>query len=187
MSEIYSPADRPNVLFIMADDHRHDAIAACGNPCVRTPHLDGLIGAGTHFRRNYMLGGLSGAVCVPARAALHTGSHPFRASVGARVDGYGDLQRLRPDKVLMAETFRRAGYHTFATGKWHNCRDSFARSFADGANIFFGGMSDHDRVPLHDFDATGAYPQEAQYIGEGFSSDLFADAAIDFLKAFEPE
>ena len=33
MSEIYSPADRPNVLFIMADDHRHDAIAACGNPC----------------------------------------------------------------------------------------------------------------------------------------------------------
>ena len=184
MSEIYSPADRPNVLFIMADDHRHDAIAACGDRSVRTPHLDGLIGAGTHFRRNYMLGGLSGAVCVPARAALHTGSHPFRASVGARVDGYGDLQRLRPDKALMAENFRQAGYYTFATGKWHNCRDSFTRSFADGANIFFGGMSDHDRVPLHDFDATGAYPKEAQYIGEGFSSDLFADAAIDFLKGY---
>ena len=45
-------------------------------------------------------------------------------------------------------------------------------------------MSDHDRVPLHDFDATGAYPKEAQYIGEGFSSDLFADAAINFLKGY---
>ena len=180
-------ASRPNVLFIMADDHRHDAIAACGNPCVRTPHLDALIASGTHFRRNYMLGGLSGAVCVPARAALHTGSHPFRASVGAHVDGYRDLLRLRPDKALMAETFREAGYHTFATGKWHNCRASFARSFADGANIFFGGMSDHDRVPLHDFDATGHYPDDANYIGDGFSSDLFADAAIDFLNGYSAE
>ena len=192
MSGTHTPADRrpqarTNVLFIMADDHRHDAIAACGNPCVRTPHLDALIASGTHFRRNYMLGGLSGAVCVPARAALHTGSHPFSASVGARVDDYRDLLRLHPDKALMVETFRQAGYHTFATGKWHNCRASFARSFADGANIFFGGMSDHDRVPLHDFDAKGAYPPEAHYIGEGFSSDLFADAAIDFLNGYNEE
>ena len=44
-----------NIVFIMADDHRHDAIAACGDPTVKTPHLDQLIASGTHFCRNYML------------------------------------------------------------------------------------------------------------------------------------
>jgi arylsulfatase A-like enzyme len=132
-----------------------------------------------------MLGGLSGAVCVPARAALHTGCNPFSASVGNALDGYSDLQRLNPQKALMVETFRRAGYHTFGTGKWHNCRDSFARSFASGSHIFFGGMSDHDQVPLHDFDPTGQYADENKYIGDGFSTDLFSGAAIDFLNGYE--
>jgi len=175
---------RPNILFIMADDHRHDAIAACGDAVVQTPHLDQLIASGTHFRRNYMLGGQSGAVCVPARAALHTGCNPFDASVGKGGDAYRDLVRLDPEKTLLAETFRTAGYHTFGTGKWHNCRTSFARSFTSGANIFFGGMSDHDQVPLHDFDPTGQYPDEAKYIGDGFSTDLFSGAAIDFLQTY---
>ena len=176
-----------NIVFIMADDHRHDAIAACGDPTVKTPHLDQLIASGTHFCRNYMLGGLSGAVCVPARAALHTGSSPFRASVGKGVEAYRDLVRLNPDKALMVETFRRAGYHTFGTGKWHNCRASFARSFSSGANIFFGGMSDHDQVPLHDFDPTGQYPDEVKYTGDGFSTDLFSGAAIDFLQTYRED
>ncbi len=177
--------DRPNILFLMADDHRHDAIAACGDATVQTPHLDRLIASGTHFRRNYMLGGLSGAVCVPARAALHTGCNPFCASVGNALDSYRDLLRLNPQKTLMAESFRRAGYHTFGTGKWHNCRDSFARSFSSGSHIFFGGMSDHDQVPLHDFDPTGQYPDENKYIGDGFSTDLFSGAAIEFLDGYE--
>jgi arylsulfatase A-like enzyme len=178
---------RPNILFIMADDHRHDAIAARGDSVVQTPHLDQLIASGTHFCRNYMLGGLSGAVCVPARAALHTGSNPFAASVGRGVDVYRDLVRLNPEKVLLAETFRQVGYHTFGTGKWHNCRTSFARSFASGSNIFFGGMSDHDQVPLHDFDPTGQYPDEKKYMGDGFSTDLFSGAAIDFLNTHKED
>ncbi|MGY8825824.1 MAG: sulfatase-like hydrolase/transferase [Candidatus Latescibacterota bacterium] len=111
----------------------------------------------------------------------------FAASVGRGVDVYRDLVRLNPEKVLLAETFRQVGYHTFGTGKWHNCRTSFARSFASGANIFFGGMSDHDQVPLHDFDPTGQYPDEKKYMGDGFSIDLFSGAAIDFLNTYKED
>ncbi len=174
---------RPNVLFIIADDHRHNAIAACGDPVVQTPHLDQLIAAGTRFSRNYMMGGLSGAVCIPTRAAVHTGCNPFAAALASN-DSL-DASTLNPQKPLLAETFRNAGYHTFATGKWHNCRASFARSFAGGANIFFGGMSDHDKVPLHDFDPARQYRDEDRYIGDGFSTELFSAAACDFLRDYQ--
>ena len=59
----------PNVLFLFADDMRADAIAAHGNPHIKTPNLDGLARGGFSFRGNYVFGGNSGAVCVPSVAA----------------------------------------------------------------------------------------------------------------------
>ena len=73
---------QPNVLFLIADDHRASAIGAFGDPTVRTPTLDQLCSEGTSFRQNCHMGGLSGAVCVPTRACIHTGAHVFRAPVG---------------------------------------------------------------------------------------------------------
>ena len=70
------------------------------------------------------------------------------------------------------------GYTTFHTGKWHNDRESFTRSFTAADKIFFGGMSDHFKVPLRRFDPTGAYPDEEIYYEEKtHSSDLFSGAA----------
>ena len=54
--------------------------------------------------------------------------------------------------------------------------------FTDGGKIFFGGMSNHLQVPVFDFDSTGGYPPENRYTGEKFSSELFADEAIRFLR-----
>ena len=172
---------------MVADDHRHDAIGACGDPVVQTPVMDGLIGDGVCFRQNHIMGGLSGAVCVPTRACLLTGVNVFRAAMvedGGKFRGSGEI-----DAALetLPEVFRRAGYRTFATGKWHNDRDSFHRGFEDGAKIFFGGMSDHLQVPVYDYDAEGKYPEEACYMGEKFSTDLFCDAAIDFLRGYGEE
>ncbi|MBT5536518.1 sulfatase-like hydrolase/transferase, partial [Candidatus Poribacteria bacterium] len=56
---------RPNVLFMIADDHRFSGMGHVGREAVRTPALDALAARGTAFRKAYIMGGLSGAVCVP--------------------------------------------------------------------------------------------------------------------------
>lgn len=66
-SAVLFAADRPNILFLFADDMRADTIAAHGNPHIRTPYLDSLAASGFSFRANYSFGGNSGAVCVPGR------------------------------------------------------------------------------------------------------------------------
>src|SRR5262249_37846224 len=83
--------------------------------------------------------------------------------------------------------FRKAGYTTFGTGKWHNGPALFARCFSTGANIFFGGMSDHLAVPVNDFDPSGQYLASKRHTGEKFSSELFADSVIQFLKQQSPD
>ena len=173
---------QPNVLFLIADDHRASAIGAYGDPIVRTPMLDQLCAEGASFRRNCHMGGLSGAVCVPTRACIHTGAHVFRAAVGNNVDDRESLNTLDPGHTYLAELFRQNGYATFATGKWHNDAASFSRSFGEVENVFFGGMDSHFAVPVQDFDPTGAYDKSRQRIGDQFSTDLFGDAAIRFLE-----
>lgn len=178
---------KPNILFIIADDHRASAIHAHGDPTVRTPTLDNLAAEGVSFRQNHIMGGLTGAVCVPTRACLLTGANVFRASVSQHIEDGNGLRTLNPELPLLPEQLRHANYHTFATGKWHNDKASFARGFDDGGKIFFGGMSDHDQVPVHDFDPSGAYSDDARYTGEQFSTDLFSDTAIRFLQEYDGE
>ena len=174
---------QPNIIFMIADDHRHNAINSLGDSTVQTPNLDSLVNNGTAFRRAHIMGGLTGAVCVPTRACMMTGAHTFQATHSR--DMRGPLRVINPDLALMPETFRQAGYHTFATGKWHNDKASFARCFADGGNIFFGGMSDHDKVPVQPFDPSGIYPEDAITLGEKQSSQLFAETANDFLEGYD--
>ncbi len=159
---------RPNVLFLLSDDQRRDTIRMHANWHIHTPNLDRLVSEGTSFTRAYCMGSLQGAVCAPSRAMLLTGRTLFRAT------------RRTPHKLL-PEAFREAGYATFGTGKWHHSKESFARSFSDGGAIFFGGMSDHDKVPIHDHDPDGTY-DAAPRRGGKFSSELFAEATIDFLR-----
>ncbi|MEZ4706512.1 MAG: sulfatase-like hydrolase/transferase [Caldilineaceae bacterium] len=177
-------AQRPNILFMIADDHRHSAIGAFGNPTVRTPVLDRLAAEGVSFSRTHILGGWNGAVCVTSRAALMTGVNPLAST--ASKDG-PLAQTIPPHLALMPETFRQNGYRTFFSGKWHNDKATFARGWAQADTIFFGGMSDHDKVPLRPFDPSGAYPEEAVRTGEGFSTELFSDSVIRFLQEYRDD
>ena len=159
--------DRPNILFLFTDDQRADAVGAYGNPYVRTPAIDALARRGFSFREAHIMGSHHGAVCAPSRAMLMSGRTLFHV--------YDDLDSVQ----TFPEVLGRHGYVTFGTGKWHQSRESFARSFQHGRNVFFGGMSDHRAVPLQQRLPDGGFSEVEV---EGFSTDLFVDAAIEFLE-----
>jgi len=184
-------SDRPNILFFFTDDQRFDTIHALGNTSIITPNLDWLVEHGTAFTNAYIMGGTSGAVCMPSRAMLWTGRTLFHI----QEQGQG----IAPEHIMLGETLQRAGYTVFGTGKWHNGPAAHGRNFDAGAEIFYGGMDDHWNMPVCDFDPAGEYPQRihqtvdfvtqrvvqkvADHIHAGqHSSVLFCDAAIDFLR-----
>jgi arylsulfatase A-like enzyme len=184
--------ERPNILLFFTDDQRFDTIRALGNPRIHTPNLDALVHRGTAFTRAHIPGGTCGAVCMPSRAMLHTGRTLFHLQ--------DEGQAIPSEHTTLGEHLTAAGYATFGTGKWHNGRGAFARSFIAGDEIFFGGMGDHWNVPAYRFDPTGAYSTKLPFVAEpmkskevGFkqgdhieagkhSTELFTDAAIRFLE-----
>ncbi len=159
-------ATRPNILFLFADDQRADTIGAWGNELIDTPNLDRLAAEGWSFRRNYVFGSNSGAVCVPSRAMVLTGRSWMRSP--NRMEGVPTLPRL----------LESAGYRTFITGKWHNGEEALLRSFDRGTAIYLGGMADHTQTEVQDIENGGMVRRR---VGERFSSELFADAVIEFL------
>ncbi len=182
-----TPAERPNVLVLFTDDQRFDTIRALGNREILTPNMDRLVERGVSFTSTYIMGSPHGAVCMPSRAMLLTGRHYFNLPLSVTVTwGVPNEERGRCDFLTFPEVFRAAGYETFVTGKWHNGRPLLARGFTAGDAIFFGGMSNHLAVPVHEFDPTGAY--DAKPVKpDVFSSELFSTAAVDFLQEREDD
>jgi len=187
-----APGSRPNVLFFFTDDQRFDTIRALGNDEIATPNIDRLARRGVAFRNAYIMGGSCGAVCMPSRAMLHSGRTLWH------IDRQG--QAIPEEHTTLGEALRATGYECFGTGKWHNGKRAYARSFSGGAEIFFGGMHDHWNVPAHDFDPTGAYDTQlpicvdpwnsrelkyrnCDHIHAGaHSTDIFCDATAEFLR-----
>jgi len=164
-----APVDRPNILFLLSDDQRADAVGIAGSGPLHTPSLDSLARRGIRFTNAYYMGSPHAAVCAPSRAMLLSGRS--LAHVTDDLAGIPTLPQL----------LREAGYITFGTGKWHNGEASFAAAFTRGRDIFFGGMSDHSRVPVCDLQANGTYTEAEP---KGFSSTVFARAAIEFLQSY---
>jgi arylsulfatase A-like enzyme len=102
--------ERPNVLLIVTDQMRRDALGANGNPAAHTPHLDRLAAGGVNFTRAYS----ACPSCIAARATLMTGLRPARHGF----TGYDSSKDWRY-KTTLAGTFANAGYHTQAVGKMH--------------------------------------------------------------------
>ena len=172
----------PNILFVIVDDHRPDAIGALGHATVKTPVLDGLVRRGTTFTRATIQGSLMPAVCAPSRACLLTGNGVFRADAEPKLDEGPIFEvRLPAGACTLPERLRAAGYETFVTGKWHNDLPALLRSFEQGREIFHGGMCDHTAVPVRDVEEIRR--GEPARVGDGFSSEIFCGAAERFVRA----
>jgi arylsulfatase A-like enzyme len=183
---------KPNIVFFFTDDQRFDTIGALGNDAICTPNMDRLVESGVAFTHAHIPCGTSGAVCMPSRAMLHSGRSLFH------IEGAG--QSIPEAHTTLGEAFRRNGYRTFGSGKWHNGAQAYHRSFTHGDEIFFGGMADHWNVPAYHYDPSGKYDTVCPWI-EGWqtdnhvkhrrcdhinagkhSSEMIADAGIEFLE-----
>ena len=180
-SAVKSGAARPNILLIIADDHRADAIGALAHPAVCTPVLDSLVNGGTAFTRATIMGSLMPAVCAPSRACLLTGRSVFQADAApALTCGPHFEVQLPADACTLPERFRAEGYETFFSGKWHNDLPALLRSFEHGRDIFHGGMCDHTAVPVRDLDEIRR--GEPARVGTEFSTERFCGAAAAFIR-----
>ncbi|MFC1712725.1 sulfatase [Candidatus Poribacteria bacterium] len=111
-----SRTSMPNVILIMTDQQRADALSCMGNPIVNTPNLDRLAAGGVAFEQAF----INCPVCMASRAAIHTGRYPR----SIRVPSMGILP---PDEITIAETLKRAGYRTGMFGKLHFTPEGYTR------------------------------------------------------------
>ncbi len=164
----------PNVVLLFADDQRADTIGAHGNPHIQTPHLDRLAAEGFSFRRNYCAGSFSGAVCVASRAMLMTGRHWMNLPRKKPSSDWGDSVTL-PSRLSS-----QGNYDSFIIGKWHNGKQTLARSFSNGRSVYMGGMANHADFQVQDL-ADGELSEKRD--AAAFSSTLFANEAVRFIES----
>jgi len=112
MSSMVGGAERPNILYIMSDDHAAHAISAYGGRLAEiapTPNIDRLAKEGALFTNAFC----TNSICSPSRACVLTGQYNH-------INGAFDLAgSVEPGKQMLAIEMRRAGYHTAMIGKWH--------------------------------------------------------------------
>jgi len=177
-SETAIAAERPNIIFLFADDQRADTIGAHGNPHIQTPNLDRLAAEGFSFRRNYCAGSFSGALCVASRAMLMTGRHWMNLPAKKPQSNWGDATTL---PTLLSAS---CNYRSFIIGKWHNGKGTLDKSFTNGRSIYMGGMANHADFQVQDLTEGKLSPKRA---AGGFSSTVFADEAVKFIQSGESD
>lgn len=105
-----SSTDRPNILWFCTDQQRWDTIRVLGNPHIRTPTVDALVGAGTAFTRAYV----QSTVCTPSRASFLTGRYAASHHVYRNGNAY-----FPREEVLVTKLLADAGYDCGLIGKLH--------------------------------------------------------------------
>jgi arylsulfatase len=104
-----SPQARPNIVFLMSDSHRFDALGCAGNDIVQTPNLDRLARQGVRFSHTYC----QGPLCQPSRASLITGQYLHQHG-----QTWNDIN-MNPEWPTLMKSLQQAGYFTAKVGKAH--------------------------------------------------------------------
>jgi arylsulfatase A-like enzyme len=152
-------APRPNILFIMADDHAAHAISAYGSRVNLTPQLDRLAAQGVRLDRCFAVN----SICTPSRATILTGQY-------SHVNGVPVFNDLDPKTVTVAHRMRAAGYFTAMIGKWHLGSDP--QGF-DHWNILPGQGRYVDPI---------LYDRDGHRIYRGYVTDVLTELTLDQIK-----
>ena len=104
-----SENQRPNIIFIMSDDHAYQAISAYGSNLIQTPNIDRLADEGMRFDHAYV----TNSICAPSRAVILTGKFSHLNSVTDNIDKFDSSQ------VTFTKLLQRSGYQSAIVGKWH--------------------------------------------------------------------
>jgi len=182
---------KPNILYLMTDQHRADCLGCAGNQAIKTPHLDSIAADGVLFSNAYS----STPSCTPARSALLTGLSPWHHGM----IGYGRIAGQYPFELPQA--IRDAGYYTFGIGKMHWHPQKKLRGYhgllvdESGRAETPGFVSDYrlwfkEQAPDLDPDATGIgwndYRAKAYALPERLHPTVWtADRAVEFLDKYD--
>jgi arylsulfatase A-like enzyme len=153
-------AIRPNIVFVMSDDHAAHAISAYGSRVNQTPQIDRLAREGMLFRNMFV----TNSVCSPSRAAILTGKY-------SHLNGVPVFNRFDGSQPTLPKLLRAAGYYTAIVGKWH--LGSNPTGF-DHWEILPGQGAYVDPVL---YTATSEKTYTGRYV-----TDLITDLAIDVMK-----
>jgi len=181
--------DRPNIIFVMADDLGYGDLGCYGQKHIRTPNIDRLATEGTRFTDVYA----GGSVCAPSRCVLMTGKHLGHARVrgnASSVGGVGPQGRgpLEPEDVTVAEVLKPAGYATGISGKWGRGEpESTGIPNRQGFDQWFGYLNQkhaHDYYPEYLWHNQERVELKGNLDGkrQQYSHDLCAEFALDFVR-----
>jgi arylsulfatase A-like enzyme len=177
--------ERPNVLFILADDLGYGDLSCYGRPDYDTPVLDRLASQGMKFTSAYAVA----PVCTPTRCGLMTGRYPQRFEVGLQepLTASSPPVGLPQSQPTIASRLRAAGYETALIGKWHLGWRPEYHPNRHGFDEFYGSLSGALDYFTHVApDAGGAalpdlWENEQRTTTDGYLTDLFTDRAVDFV------
>ncbi len=163
---------RPNILLVLPDQMRGQAMSVMGNPDVKTPHMDRLASEGVLFRNTFA----NTPVCCPARAILQTGQYTHRNGMVAN-----DL-RLREDHTSIAEILSGEGYQTGFIGKWHLDGGQRQPGYVppgprrQGYEFWAANSCSHQHFANRYYrDTDQGFPMEK------YESEVWTDLALEFL------
>lgn len=177
---------RPNIIFIMADDLGYGDLGCYGQKLIQTPHIDQLAAQGMRFTQAYA----GASVCTASRAVLMTGLHNGHTPARDNIPHYPTY--LQADDVTLAEVLKKAGYRCGGVGKWSlGDAGTVGRATNQGFDMWFGYLNqDHAHYYFTEYlddnegrlELTGNRESRQQY-----SHDLLTDRALKFIRTSTEE
>lgn len=173
---------RPNILFILADDLGYGDLSSYGRPDYQTPVLDKLAKDGVRFTDAYA----AGPVCTVTRVGFHTGRYPHRLPVGAGGVLTADDEKLGipVGHPTLASRLKDNGYENILIGKWHIGRAKEFRPIQRGYDEYFGFLT--GTADYFSYRNTAGQPDlwenEERSKAQGYTTDMFTERAVQVIR-----